>query len=147
MYLKDPVYLIQVVNKRKMHKYLIVIFLFTTISASSQNNTNFDSLKTPDIYGGDGKEFVDFFKKFRSLAKRNDSVQIAKQVFYPFHAALEGYKGTVDIYDKKSFLKFYHLIFNERMRSYIISENLDSIFSNWEGIALGRGNLDRSAYG
>jgi hypothetical protein len=124
-----------------MQKYLTILFLLATLLAKSQGKLASGGFNTPEIEGGDGKKLVLFFKKFRSLVKENDSSHLANHVFYPLHAASEGFKGSIDIYDKKSFLKYYHLLFSERMRKYILSENLDSVFSNYQGIAIGRGRI------
>jgi len=124
-----------------MEKFFTVIFILLVLIGRTQDKQVSDSLKIPDIAGGNGKELAEFYKKFKSLVKENDSVRIANLIFYPLHTSMERYKGFVNIYDKKSFLKFYHLLFDERMRKYVLSENLDKVFSNYQGIALGGGRI------
>jgi hypothetical protein len=99
-----------------------------------------DSL-VPAIEGGYRKEFMIFFEGLKTLLSNNDSVKIAEEMFYPLHTALEGHKGTLNIKNKKSFLKYYHLLFNERMKDFILKEDLHDMFSNYQGIALGGGRI------
>ena len=95
----------------------------------------------PEIEGGYDKEFMFFFERLKTLISNNDSVKIAEEIFYPLHTAIEGHKGTLDIKDKKSFLRYYHLLFNERMKDFILKEDLQDVFSNYQGIALGGGRI------
>ena len=103
-------------------------------------NLKRDSL-IESIQGGYGREFVVYYERLRTLISRNDSVQIAEEMFYPLHTALEGHKGTLNIKDKKSFLQYYHLLFNDRMKDFVLKEDLHDVFSNYEGIALGGGRI------
>ena len=91
----------------------------------------------PTIEGGYREEFMVFFEGLKTLISNNDSVKIAEEMFYPLQTALEGHKGTLNIKDKRSFLKYYHLLFNERMKDFILKEDLHDVFSNYQGIALG----------
>ena len=92
-------------------------------------NLKKDSL-IESIHGGYGREFVVFYER---LISRNDSVQIAEEMFYPLHTALEGHKGTLNIKDKKSFIKYYHPLFN-RKKNLVQKDHLHDVFSNYKGI-------------
>jgi hypothetical protein len=100
-----------------------------------------DSFKPTIESGYSNKEFLFFFERLKTLITNNDSVQIAEEMFYPLHTALEGHQGTLNIKDKKSFLKYYHLLFNERMKDFILKENLHDVFSNYKGMCLGAGRI------
>ncbi len=120
---------------------IILFFSFFVLGGKAQNPITSDGIHIPEIEGGYGKELADYFIKLKKLVSLNDSLQIQNQIFYPLHASIEGYHGTIDIYDKKSFLKMYGILFNERMKKYILSENLEKVFSNYQGIALGKGRI------
>jgi hypothetical protein len=117
----------------------------SVVSMSADSNLLPEVVKTdffiPTIEGGYGKEFMFFFVRLKTLITNNDSVRIAEEMFYPLHTAIEGHQGTLNIKDKKSFLKYYHLLFNERMKDFILKEDLHDVFSNYQGIALGGGRI------
>ena len=117
----------------------------SVLSNSSDSNLVIQDVKNDPLIStidsGYRKEFMFFFERLKTLISNNDSVQIAEEMFYPLHTALEGHKGTLNIKDKKSFLKYYHLLFNERMKDFILKEDLHDVFSNYQGIALGGGRI------
>ena len=95
----------------------------------------------PNIEGGGGQELAIFYSRFKTLIANNDSLSIADEVFYPLHTALEGHKGTLNIKDKKTFLKYYPQLLNDRMKNFILKLDLHDLFSNWQGICLGHGRI------
>lgn len=123
-----------------MYKWLtilfIVIFCSEKVTAQSDSSDAF-----ANMYGGYGKEFKIFWDKFRLDIKSNDSIKISKQIFYPVVVTYGNMKGSKQIRTRQEFLKQYSLLFDKRMRTFILNQTDDSVNSVSKGIFIGAGNI------
>jgi len=118
-----------------MKTTIILLYFISFLYISTFSQVSRDSIQHyPNIVGGDGKQFVIFLKNLKKMIFKNQRTKIATQMFYPLHVAYG--EKTKTIKTKEQFLKLYDTLFSKRMKKMILDQNPDSVFSNYEGIAL-----------
>lgn len=80
-----------------------------------------------------------FARQVIAFVAVDDAGGLAEIVRYPFTTRREGQQITITSPEK--FVEQYSRIMTERTKQDILSADVDSIFSNWQGFMLGQGGI------
>jgi hypothetical protein len=121
-------------DKMKNSLFFILILLLPSVVKPQQKGRYY-------IAGVDNDStFLNFYSDFKNAVVNRDSIKIANLILYP-NTFYYGNNKTFPINDKKSFLKLYSKIFNNKLKQLIINAKDDSLFANSSGIMLGNGQI------
>ena len=89
--------------------------------------------------GLEAAEVSDFFDALKEAVRRDDREAVAALVAYPVTVQIQGQPTTVENAD--DFVARYSAIMNERIRGALRAQPFTDLFSNWQGVRVGRGEL------
>ena len=105
--------------------------------ASSGNAPS--SLPDFSVAGLTANEVRIFLQALQSAVGRNDTTQVAALVAYPITVRIGG--QPTKLFTPTEFMDHYADIMSEHVKRVVEHARLDTLFTNYEGIRLGRGEL------
>lgn len=84
-------------------------------------------------------EVRSFLTTLQQAVRNDDREAVASLVSYPITVRIDGAPTTLA--DPAAFTEAYPLVMTERVRSAIEAAEPDTLFANWQGVRIGRGEL------
>ena len=78
------------------------------------------------------EEFKIFFEKFREMVREDKKEEISKLIYYDLTKSIE---------NEEYFLENYDQIFNERVKTAVMNQDVDQMFRKSSGVMVGRGEV------
>jgi hypothetical protein len=118
------------------HRRLIAVLLLLLLSAplGLLHAQQFDAAGI----GSDSIVFAFLHSLQRGVAA-NDSSAVARLIAYPLR--VNALSGTYKVPNRAAFLGRYRQIFTPKIREAILAQVADSLFSNWQGVMIGNGDV------
>src|SRR5258708_6571372 len=96
---------------------LMISVLLACLHGQAQNSDS--AIKYAEM-SDEEKDFQLFLVNFKWALEKNDNAKIAGLVFYPLHTAYGSRQGTVNVANKKAFLKLYSVLLDKRMKEFLL---------------------------
>jgi len=80
-----------------------------------------------------------FLEQLQNAVANDDRAWIADHVRYPIDATIGG--KTLNVERADDFLAHYDEIINQRVHDAIMAERFETLFKNWQGTMIGRGEV------
>lgn len=129
-----------------LKKIVTLVIFFLSINTAFTNAQNENLFRAAGFL--DDKRFINHYNKFKSLVHHNNKYLLAKflQDSYPFKVAVDDSKSktkriSYNIRNQQDFLKVYAKLFDQRMRTIIVSQDLKDLTVNYKGIMLKNGQV------
>ena len=92
-----------------------------------------------DYICGEHEPYHKFFDTFKTAVASDDKKTVANLINYPLMVNRES--GTKYIKSSAALLRNYDAIFTENVRHEIAIQTYDTLFVNWQGVMIGRGQV------
>ncbi len=87
----------------------------------------------------DPAEFTAYFAKLQKAVKDNKPKEVAELISYPMNVNKDNKKYI--IYNRDEFIKKYDRIFTSVVRDQLLTQKVDTLFVNYQGVMVGDGDL------
>lgn len=87
----------------------------------------------------DVKEFEDTFHLLQGFVSNDEKEKLAEYVAYPINVSINGTKTAIK--NETEFVKNYDKILTEEVKKVFLSQMLDNIFVNYQGVMIGNGEI------
>ena len=112
---------------------LVTLLAFSLPAQALEKNDRFS------IAGMTKQQAAHFLLQLQSAVKKNDLPAIAKLTHFPLNVYHEG-KQTI-IQNKAALRQHYDTVFTDRVKAAVLSQSLDNLFVNYQGVMIGNGEL------
>ena len=86
-----------------------------------------------------------FLQDLQPAVAREDRPRVAQMVKFPISIQVSGKRKTLR--NQSQFLKLYDVVFDAKVRGSIAKQEFSTLFCNWQGIMIGRGEVWISTVG
>lgn len=86
-----------------------------------------------------------FLQELQTAVARNERAHVASLIKFPITIEIEGQRTKLS--SRKQFLKYYDVAFDAKVKGFIAQQKFDSLFCDWKGIMIGRGEIWINAIG
>ena len=101
-----------------------------------------DARYPPDLVGSSAigrTSACGFLANLKAAVAQHDNAKVASMVAFPF--SLNGRGKRRGIWNRTAFLRQYNAIFNSNVRHALEEQTCHSLFGNWQGAMIGRGQI------
>jgi len=112
----------------------LLLILFTAALSRQQDEGRFA------VAGLKEREVEVFFKSFKDAIAKDDKRKVAAMVSYPIRVYLRSDRA-VKIVNSARFIKFYHQIFDEKLKRLIAETEFKDLWAKFSGVATPRGEI------
>jgi hypothetical protein len=109
-----------------------IVFLITTLLAS---HASADTNSVGSVSPSDKA----FFEQIQTAVLADDVEWFANAISYPILIRMN--KEEFPVADKEAFKRHAKLVFSNSLKSTLRRQSRDSLFKNWQGIMIGRGEI------
>jgi len=110
---------------------LAALLMLFTAAAAADGRLNSSGLSEPAVR--------EFLATLQDAVKRNDAAAVAALVEYPVR--INRRQGRSHIGNPRAFASRYYEIFDHRVRSIVLNQRFENLFSNSRGVMLGDGEI------
>jgi len=82
---------------------------------------------------------VSFFRDLRLAVQHDDHAAVAAFIRFPL--LVNDRAGHTEVRDAQAFLAQYATIMTPNVRNAVLAQSPDSLFANWQGVMIGRGQI------
>ncbi len=125
---------------RGKSRFLIAIAIVSSLNAwTASAQTSTDMNRTLDTLFGEHARYQTFFEQLQKAIRVDDEQAVASMVEYPLQARIKG--KPIRIKDQKQFEANYAEIMTEKIKEAVAKQTYSSLFANWQGISIGKGEI------
>ena len=131
--------------KRCWHICVAAAILAVASVSPGTAQTDAETNSTLDALFGEHAPYRTFFDELKKAVAADDRAAVAAMVDYPFQARIDG--KALKIRDAAHFVADYDKIFTPRVRQAVADQSYATLFANWQGVAIGDGEIWFSGVG
>jgi hypothetical protein len=114
-----------------IRQLMVLVIALVTLSVMADENQDFSMAVTQSDKA--------FFQQIKKAIATNDFIWLSKAVSYPLDVQLAN--KVLHLANEADFKKNARTILTEQLKSVVNQQPADSLFKNWQGVMIGRGQI------